>query len=149
MKSIKFLSIASLTLLVTCGCASTESTESSEELGSAESACTQVTTLKIGALDDPATTTLYGAGVRLAATQMNEALTRLHDNVRFEVAFGDDQGNKAALAKSETLRLLNDEGVLAMVSDSSGDTIQVNRLNYDPSTTAPYPEFRALLTNWA
>jgi hypothetical protein len=48
------------------------------------------------------------------------------------------RGNTPALAKSETLRLLNDEHVLAMVSDSSGDTIQVNGLNYDPATQAPY-----------
>src|SRR5215471_6444019 len=96
------------------------------------------TVIKIGALDDPGTTPMYGNAVRLAVNQMNEALGAIHSHLQFAVAFGDDHGNNAAIAKSETLRLLNDEHVLAMVSDSSGDTIQVNGLNYDPATLAPY-----------
>jgi hypothetical protein len=93
--------------------------------------------IKIGALDDPGTTPLYGAAVRLAESQMNEALASLRSSVRFKVLFGDDKGNNAAIAREEGLRLLG-EGVLGMVSDSSGDTLALNRLNYDPATPAPY-----------
>ncbi|MGC4087565.1 MAG: hypothetical protein QM756_06670, partial [Polyangiaceae bacterium] len=60
-------------------------------------------------------------------------------DVRFELAFGDDQKNTPAIARSEALRLVNTEKVLAMVSDSSGDTTQVNRLNYDPALPVPTP----------
>lgn len=94
--------------------------------------------IKIGALDDPGTTPLYGAAIRLAERQMNHALAAMHSKVRFKFLFGNDQGNNPTVALSETLRLLNDEGVLAMVSDSSGDTLAVNRLNYDPASLAPY-----------
>jgi len=102
------------------------------------SAVTAPTVIKLGALDDPGTTPAYGNAIRLAVKQMNQALSTGHDNVQFSVSFGDDHGNVPAIARSETLRLLNDEHVLAMVSDSSGDTIQVNGLNYDPASPAPY-----------
>ena len=127
-------------LLTAAGCeGSGEVIAAPESLG-AEGAALLATpaVLKLGALDDPGTTLLYGAAVRLAAAQMNEALRRLHAGLQFQIAFGDDHGNTPALARAETLRLLNDERVLAMVSDSSGDTIQVNRLNYDPASPAPY-----------
>jgi len=107
-----------------------------ESTGETMSAVKTPTIIKIGALDDPGTTPLYGNAIRLAVNQMNQALGNAE--LQFAVAFGDDHGNQPALAKSETLRLLNDEHVLAMVSDSSGDTIQVNGLNYDPATQAPY-----------
>src|SRR5262252_7101830 len=107
-----------------------------ESTGETTSAAKGPTIIKIGALDDPGTTPLYGNAIRLAVSQMNQALGNAE--LQFAVAFGDDHGNNPAIAKSETLRLLNDEHVLAMVSDSSGDTIQVNGLNYDPATQAPY-----------
>ncbi len=96
------------------------------------------TVLKIGVLDDPSTTPLYGQAARLAALQVNQALAALRSNIRFELAFGDDQKNTPAIARSEALRLLNTERVLAIVSDSSGDTVQVNRLNYETASPAPY-----------
>ena len=69
---------------------------------------------------------------------MNQTLAgRARNHVRFDVAFGDDKNNTAALAQSEALRLLN-AGAVAIVSDSSGDTVAVNKLNYDPASTAPY-----------
>jgi hypothetical protein len=122
------------------GCSAADDSPVPEEISTTEQAIFHGPSVvyKIGALDDPGTTTLYGAAVRLAVKQMNQALSGLHSNVRFEVEFGDDLGNQPAVARAETLRLLNEEGVLAMVSDSSGDTIQVNGLNYDPASPAPY-----------
>jgi ABC-type branched-subunit amino acid transport system substrate-binding protein len=128
-----------VSVAVGCGTADERPEAVTEQLGSEQSALHgPPVTIKIGALDDPSTTTLYGDAIRLAVKQMNQALKGLHSNVRFQVVFGDDQGNNAAVALSETLRLLNQEHVLAMVSDSSGDTIAVNRLNYDPASEAPY-----------
>src|SRR5262249_9796133 len=81
---------------------------------------------------------LYAAAINLAVTQMNQALSRDRRNhIRFDVAFGDDHNNTAALAQSEALRLLN-AGAIAMVSDSSGDTRAVNKPNYNPASAAPY-----------
>jgi len=37
-------------------------------------------------------------------------------------------------AQSEALRLINQEQVKALVTDSSGVTVTINRLNYDPAT---------------
>jgi hypothetical protein len=146
MKSWMFMRSAPFVLLLACGCgASSDATDDTESIDLAESVSIAKSTIvftptviKLGVLDDPGTTPLYGAAVRLAVGQMNAALDLLHVNLKFQAVFGDDRGNTAALAKSETLRLLNDEHVLAMVSDSSGDTIQVNRLNYDAATPAPY-----------
>jgi ABC-type branched-subunit amino acid transport system substrate-binding protein len=127
-------------LATTIGCTSSGDPTAENQKGARTAAAIDgtPTVIKLGALDDPGTTPLYGNAIRLAVNQMNQALTAIHSNVQFSVAFGDDHGNNPAIAKSETLRLLNDEHVLAMVSDSSGDTIQVNRLNYDPATAAPY-----------
>jgi ABC-type branched-subunit amino acid transport system substrate-binding protein len=127
-------------MFLAIGCANSGDPAGGIEGVARTSAAMQVapTVIKLGALDDPGTTPLYGDAIRLAVNQMNQALIAVHSDVQFSVAFGDDHGNNPAIAKSETLRLLNEEHVLAMVSDSSGDTVQVNRLNYDPATTAPY-----------
>jgi hypothetical protein len=95
--------------------------------------------LKIGALVDqtgPSTSPLFKSAVQLAVSQMNEALDADHSNVRFDLVLGDTAGTVPAVAKSEALRLINQEGALALVSDSSGDTVQVNGLNYDPASLA-------------
>lgn len=139
LRSTPFLAVLAF------GCSgSTEAVDSEELFASGENlslerAAIQLpkTVIKLGALDDPTTTPLYGAGVRLAAAHMNEALKLLHANLEFRVVFGDDQKNTPTVAKTEALRLINTEHVLGMVSDSSGDTIQVNRLNYDPASGTP------------
>jgi ABC-type branched-subunit amino acid transport system substrate-binding protein len=92
--------------------------------------------IPIGALVDqtgPSTSPLFKAAVQLAVSQMNEAV---HPHVRFDLSLGNTAGTVPATAKSEALRLINQQGVLALVSDSSGDTVQVNGLNYDPATLA-------------
>lgn len=132
---------ALLVPVLACGCgASADPAVPAEEAVASQAAPLHAakTVIRLGVLDDPGTTPLYGAAARLAAQQMNEALSRVHSGVRFELSFGDDQGNTPALARAEALRLLQDEHVLGIVSDSSGDTVQLNRLNYDPTNPAPY-----------
>ena len=93
------------------------------------------TVVRIGALVDqtgPSTSPLFKSAVELAAAQMNEALEKRHSRLEIEVVFGDTKGTVPATAQAEALRLINEEGVQALVSDSSGDTVAVNKLNYDP-----------------
>ena len=100
--------------------------------------CPETSTIRIGALVDQtgaSTSPLYRKAVELAASQMNEALRRDHSCLTFEVVFGDTKSTPA-LAQSEAIRLINQHGVVALVSDSSGDTVAVNRLNYDPASPA-------------
>ena len=101
-------------------------------------AASEPTIIRIGAVVDQtggSTSPLYRAAVELAAGQMNAALVRSGRRVKFEVIFGDSKSNPA-FAQSEALRLINQEQVKALVTDSSGVTVAVNRLNYDPATPA-------------
>ena len=101
-------------------------------------AASEPTIIRIGAVVDQtggSTSPLYRAAVELAAGQMNAALVRSGSRVKFEVIFGDSKSNPA-FAQSEALRLINHEQVKALVTDSSGVTIAINRLNYDPATSA-------------
>jgi hypothetical protein len=101
-------------------------------------AASEPTIIRIGAVVDQtggSTSPLYRAAVELAAGQMNAALVRSGRRVKFEVIFGDSKSNPA-FAQSEALRLINHEQVKALVTDSSGVTIAINRLNYDPATSA-------------
>jgi ABC-type branched-subunit amino acid transport system substrate-binding protein len=81
------------------------------------------------------TSPLYRAAVELAAKQMNEALDRSDSRVKFEFIYGDSKSNPP-FAQQEAIRLINQEQVKALVSDSSGVTISINRLNYDPNSPA-------------
>ena len=94
--------------------------------------------IRIGAVVDQtggSTSPLYRAAVELAGKQMNEALDRSGSPVRFEILFGDSKSNPP-FAQQEAVRLINQEHVKALVSDSSGVTVAINRLNYDPNTAA-------------
>jgi ABC-type branched-subunit amino acid transport system substrate-binding protein len=91
--------------------------------------------VRIGALLDQtgaSTSPLYRAAVELAAKQMNQALTALGSRLSFEIVFADTKSNPQ-LAQTEALRLINQEGVQALVSVTSGETVAVNKLNYDPA----------------
>jgi hypothetical protein len=66
---------------------------------------------------------------------MNAALERSGSGVTFKLVFGDSKSNPA-FAQSEALRLINQEQVKALVTDSSGVTVAINRLNYDPGSPA-------------
>jgi hypothetical protein len=94
--------------------------------------------IRIGAVIDQtggSTSPLYRAAVELAAKQMNEALDRSGSRVRFDFVYGDSKSNPP-FAQQEALRLINREHVKALVSDSSGVTVAINRLNYDPNSPA-------------
>jgi hypothetical protein len=94
--------------------------------------------IRIGAVIDQtggSTSPLYRAAVELAAKQMNEALDRSDSRVKFEFIYGDSKSNPP-FAQQEAIRLINQEQVKALVSDSSGVTISINRLNYDPNSPA-------------
>ena len=89
--------------------------------------------IRIGALLDQtggSTTALYRAAVELGARQINEALAKSGSRLAFEIVYGDTKSNPS-MAQSEAIRLINQEGVKALVSASSGETVAVNKLNYD------------------
>src|ERR1044072_1261110 len=101
-------------------------------------AASQRRIIRIGAVVDQtggSTSPLYRAAVELAASQMNTALDRSGSRVKFEVIFGDSKSNPP-FAQSEALRLINQAQVKALVTDSSGVTIAINKLNYDAATPA-------------
>ena len=94
--------------------------------------------IRIGALLDQtggSTSPLYRAAVELAATQMNQALAKTGSRLAVEIVFGDTKSSPP-LAQTEAIRLINQEGVKALVSASSGETVAVNKLNYDPASVA-------------
>jgi ABC-type branched-subunit amino acid transport system substrate-binding protein len=131
----------SLLLACSCGAGTRQSETAAPVSGPRAADCSKDRkVVHLGALVDasgPMTTPLYAAAITLAANQMNEALRRgdCHD-IEFEIAFGDDRSNTPAAARTEALRLVNEAGVLGLVSDSSGDTVAVNQLNYDPASPA-------------
>jgi ABC-type branched-subunit amino acid transport system substrate-binding protein len=92
--------------------------------------------IRIGAVVDQtsgSTSPLYRAAIELAGKQMNEALAKSGSKLRFELVFGDSKSNPP-FAQQEAVRLINQEQVKALVTDSSGVTVAVNRLNYDPAS---------------
>lgn len=100
-----------------------------------QQACrTNPETFKIGVLVDdnsPARTNFSGAAL-LAEGQLNEALDRAGIPHRFDVVVAGYAGD-ATVAQNVALDLVNNQGVLALVSDISGNTAAVNRLNYEPT----------------
>jgi ABC-type branched-subunit amino acid transport system substrate-binding protein len=102
------------------------------------SAAAEPTIVRIGSVVDQtggSTSPLYRAAVELAARQMNAALDRAGSQVKFELVLGDSKSNPP-FAQTEALRLINEEQVKALVTDSSGVTVAVNKLNYDPASPA-------------
>jgi len=103
-------------------------------LASAATSGPEKMVIRIGALLDQtggSTSPLYRAAVELAVGQMNQALTRTGSRLAFEMVFGDTKSSPP-LAQTEAIRLINQEGVKALVSASSGETVAVNKLNYGP-----------------
>ncbi len=107
-------------------------------LALAAGANTDKTVIRIGALLDQtggSTTALYRAAVELGVHQVNEALAKSGSRLAFEIVYGDTK-SRPPLAQSEAIRLINQEGVKALVSASSGETVAVNKLNYDTASPA-------------
>lgn len=107
-------------------------------LGGAVAPAADNNVVRIGAVIDQtggSTSPLYRAAVELAGKQMNEALAKAKSPIRFEIVYGDSKSNPP-FAQGEALRLINDEGAKALVADSSGVTVAINRLNYDAASKA-------------
>jgi len=107
-------------------------------LASAATPGPEMMVIRIGALLDQtggSTSPLYRAAVELAASQMNQALTKMGSRLAFEIGFGDTKSSPP-LAQTEAIRLINQGGVKALVTASSGETVNVNKLNYDPASAA-------------
>lgn len=122
----------------------------SAALGSASLACSDdngegpidssLTTIRIGALADqtgPSRSTSYESAMGLAVTHMNRALEQADSNIRFEVLIADSRSDPPT-AQAAAVDLINNEGVVGMVTDVSADTTLVNQLNYDSATPASY-----------
>jgi branched-chain amino acid transport system substrate-binding protein len=96
--------------------------------------------IHIGALTDetgPSASPLYRNAVAMASKQMNQALTNAGSKVRFDVVFGDSQSN-GAHSQELAAEMINDDGVVGLVSDISGDSVSVNVLNYQEEPLANY-----------
>jgi hypothetical protein len=94
---------------------------------------------KIGVLVDdtsPAKANFTGAAV-LAETQINKGLEQAGISHRFDVVVAN---YAAGQAQAAAIDLVNNQGALAVVSDISGNSAAVNRLNY----TTPAPIVRKI-----
>ncbi len=98
------------------------------------------TVIKIGALIDQqqnvlSTSPLFTKAVELAALQMNQALALSGARVEFQVVYGDTK-SVAANAHTLALDMINNQGVVGLLTASSGETQGVNKFNYgDPLNT--------------
>lgn len=141
MKVGNFVAIPLLCALAGCSFESEPLANGEASLGSQEEALWHrpKTTIKLGALVDQtgaSTSPHFTYAVELAVAQMNEALggLLLGEKIEFLPVFGDTKSTPA-VAKTAAIKLINEDQVLALMSDSSGDTLQANRLNYDTTGT--------------
>lgn len=94
--------------------------------------------IHIGALTDetgPSASPLYRNAVAMASKQMNQALSDTGSKLRFDVRFGDSQSN-GAHSQGLAAAMVNDDKVVGIVTDISGDTVSVNMLNYQEEEPA-------------
>jgi ABC-type branched-subunit amino acid transport system substrate-binding protein len=103
--------------------------------GGGNSQPTVTHTIPIGALaalTGNGATLDYQKALQLAQDQMNQALQKAGSSIRFNVTVADSQGSAAAATAAAT-QLIGTQGVKAIVTDISGDTVPVNMFNYDPA----------------
>lgn len=96
--------------------------------------------IHIGALTDetgPSASPLYRNAVALASKQMNQALANAGSKVRFSISFADSRSD-GAHSQTSAAALINDDKVVGIVTDISGDTVSVNTLNYQEEPRADY-----------
>ncbi len=130
MRDLRFTLVTSLLLALTTGCGDDEASSESPNA------------IHIGALTDEtgvSASPLYRNAVDLARQHINEALEAAGNKTRFNVAFEDSQSD-GARSKQMAASLINNEGVVGIVTDISGDTLSVNTLNYEEgdARTADY-----------
>jgi ABC-type branched-subunit amino acid transport system substrate-binding protein len=143
---MKYKSLLAMPLIVAasaCAVGNDEGTDvsPSENVGTQQDALLGLpkTKIKLGALVDQtgaSTSPHFTYAVQLAVEQMNQAVDSLliGGNYEFSAVFGDTQSTPAT-AKTLAIKLINEDKVLGLVSDSSGDSMQANRLNYDTAGT--------------
>lgn len=96
--------------------------------------------IRIGALTDetgPSASPLYRNAVALASKQMNQALAGAGSKVRFDIVFNDSQSN-GPRSQELAAEMINEDGVVGLVTDISGDSVSVNMLNYQEEPLADY-----------
>jgi hypothetical protein len=98
------------------------------------------TTFKIGVLVNDASPARagYTAAVQLAESQINQGLAQAAAGYRFQMVvapYADSQSRPVAID------LINNQGVLGLVTDGNQTTADVNRLNYDlvPQVAHKFP----------
>ena len=130
MKKVKGL--AALAVLTTfwgpAGCGGAAEDEEGKTL--AQQALARGQSLKIGVLVDDASPAKgnFTAAAELAESQINQALARSGSRLRFDVIVS---AYAAGQAQNAAIDLVNNQGAVAVVSDISGNTAAVNRLNYE------------------
>ncbi|RYZ08393.1 MAG: amino acid ABC transporter substrate-binding protein [Myxococcales bacterium] len=142
---MKFRSLLAMPLIVGASACAVEADDggaAQEEGGGAQQqaiASAAKTKLKLGALVDQtgvSTSPHFTYAVELAVKQMNQAVDNLVIGGHFEFVpvFGDTKSTPAT-ARTLAIKLINEDQVLGLVSDSSGDSLQASRLNYDTTGT--------------
>lgn len=142
---MKFRSLLAMPLICAASACAVDTDEGSavqeESVGTKQDALLNLpkTKLKLGALVDQtgvSTSPHFTYAVQLAAKQMNQAVDDLiiGGNFEFEPVFGDTQSTPAT-ARTLAIKLINEDKVLGLVSDNSGDSLQASRLNYDTTGT--------------
>src|SRR5689334_6206944 len=138
---MKFRSLLAMPLICAASACAVDTDEGAagreESVGTQQDALLNLpkTKLKLGALVDQtgaSTSPHFTYAVQLAVKQMNQAVDDLviGGHFEFEPVFGDTQSTPAT-ARTLAIKLINEDKVLGLVSDSSGDTVQASRLNYD------------------
>jgi ABC-type branched-subunit amino acid transport system substrate-binding protein len=120
MRDLRFTLVTSVLLALVAGCG--------DDDGSSESP----NAIHIGALTDetgPSASPLYRSAVNLARQHINQALEAAGESTRFNVVFEDSQSN-GPHSMEMAAELINNEGVVGLVTDISGDSLAVNTLNY-------------------
>jgi branched-chain amino acid transport system substrate-binding protein len=110
--------LAGATLLACIGCTSNEDDDAK--------------TITLGAVVDQtgsAGPSSWGDATKLAASQMNEALDSAGSNVRFNLVVSDST-NKPDVAVRRARQLVDSEGAVGLVVDTSQDYLEVMKLQY-------------------
>jgi hypothetical protein len=114
-------------------------TISSANCGGTDAGPSQATvSIPLGALSDDTgngASLLHGAGIDLAATQMNQGLVMAGSHIRFDWKRLDSTADPVR-AKAAALELINGHKAKGLVTDISADSIAVNMLNYDAAAAS-------------
>lgn len=122
-----------LALAATLGCSDGDDDDKDDDLEG-------FPVIPIGALGDltgPSKSESYGYAIALAKQHMNTALEQVNIPIRFDTILADSRSNAEAAANA-AVGLMQNHNIKGLVSDTSADTVAVNRLNYDSATTSPY-----------